>query len=238
MKVIAFSDPHGLLPPIKEGFDLLLLPGDVCPVWNHSRPFQKEWLTTTFAEWVKALPFKNEWSKVVMCAGNHDLCLEGASRDFIAAIEEAAGGRLVYLNEDTYRFEAMEDDGTFVGYNIYATPICKVFGSWAFMREDLDKHYRRIPENIDILISHDAPDINNLGMISMGTYAGENAGNTVLAEYIKKVRPRYALCGHIHSGNHELTEIDGTFYANVSYVNERYVPEHEPLVFEIKKPQD
>lgn len=37
MKVISFSDPHGVLPKIEEPFDLMLICGDICPVDNHYR---------------------------------------------------------------------------------------------------------------------------------------------------------------------------------------------------------
>ncbi len=29
MKIIAFSDPHGILPKIEESFDLMLVGGDI-----------------------------------------------------------------------------------------------------------------------------------------------------------------------------------------------------------------
>ena len=76
MKIIVASDLHGFLPRIEEPFDLLLLPGDLCPVWNHNRTYQWEWLTHEFVDWIKSLPFRDAFSRVVVCAGNHDLCLE------------------------------------------------------------------------------------------------------------------------------------------------------------------
>ena len=103
------------------------------------------------------------------------------------------------------------------------------------MREDLRKYYDLIPEGLDILISHDAAYINDMGMIFMGPYRGENAGNKILAEYVKKVKPALYFCGHIHSGNHRFEEIDGTKCANVSIMNEDYNPSHFPLVFEYTK---
>lgn len=77
MKIIVTSDLHGTLPEIKTEFDLLLICGDICPVWNHDRRYQKEWLNTDFADWIKSLPYKNALSRVVCIAGNHDYFLEG-----------------------------------------------------------------------------------------------------------------------------------------------------------------
>ena len=101
------------------------------------------------------------------------------------------------------------------------------------MRSNLERYYELIPENLDILLSHDAADINDLGLILQGMYRGTNAGNKVLANYVKKRKPKYYFCGHIHSGNHALTDINGTKMANVSIMNEDYEPTHFPLVLDI-----
>lgn len=234
MKVIALSDLHGHLPLIQERFDLMLLAGDVCPVWNHNRHYQENWLKTDFAEWVKSLPFADGMSRVVMCAGNHDFFYESAAKYRIFEVEEACGRRLVYLENSSMIFNGDDEDGIPAQYKIFATPYCKRFGNWAFMRDEdrLRKYYEEIPSDTDILISHDAADINDLGMIRMGTYSGTNAGNTILAEYVKNVKPKYYFCGHIHSGNHEMADIDGIKMANVSIMDENYKPVYSPLIFD------
>ena len=231
MKVIIFSDPHGHLPDIKEQFDLLLLPGDLCPQFNHLRSVQRDWMMNIFAPWIKSLPFKTPWAKVVMCAGNHDFVFESASKKFIKELISATDDRLVYLENSEYDFVYHNDEI----YRIYGTPICKKFGNWAFMRENLDKYYENIPEGLDILLTHDAPDINELGLIKNGKYAGTNAGNVNLASHVQRTKPTYVFCGHIHSGNHKLTEVDGTYLANVSLVNEDDKVAYEPLVMTIDK---
>ena len=231
MKVIATSDLHGILPMIEEEFDLLLIAGDVCPVWCHERQYQWAWLNEDFLNWAKNLPFKDEWSKVVMCPGNHDLILDEVSTTKIKSWTDKSD-RLIYLNNEQYDFEYLTDNGI-EKLKIFGTPYCKVFGNWAFMRENLEKYYDFIPEGLDILISHDAADIDGLGMIKSGMYAGTNAGNTVLADYVEKTKPKYYFCGHIHSGRHEMKEIDGVKSVNVSYVSERYQPENKPFIFEI-----
>ena len=78
-------------------------------------------------------------------------------------------------------------------------------------------------------------DINDIGMILQGMYRGTNAGNKVLADYVKKRKPKYYFCGHIHSGNHMLTDVGGTKMANVSIMDEDYNPVHFPLVLDITK---
>lgn len=233
MKIIVLSDLHGYLP-ILEDFDLLLIGGDVCPVNCHTRQYQEDWLKTDFADWINGLQYRDVFSRVVMIAGNHDMVLENISKkkkqEWLSTIKD---NRLVYLDNEEYTFEYLETELKYV--KIFGCPYCKKFGSWAFMRENLEKYYDPIPEDVDILITHDAADINNLGLIQMGWYKGENAGNKLLAEHVRRVKPEYYFCGHIHSGNHELTEVDGIKMANVSIMDENYHPTHKPLVIDYKE---
>lgn len=105
-------------------------------------------------DWINELPFKNENSKVLWIAGNHEvgwenLGLEGR-RKIAENITEATNRRCIYLEDELYDFN---------GIKVYGTPWCKIFGRWAFMKnnEALNKVYSQIPENIDILLTHDAP---------------------------------------------------------------------------------
>lgn len=233
LTVIASSDFHGTLPEINNPFDLFLICGDVCPVWNHNRKFQQEWLDNEFVEWINNLPFKNEWSKVIMVFGNHDFIGESMSKKQMQEFESKTMNRVVVLKNDTYEFDY--DDGKFL--HVFGTPYCKIFGNWAFMRSNdyLDEKYGMCPEGVDIFISHDSPSTNNLGTIQEGWSSGTDAGNVILSKHIERVKPKYFFSGHIHSGNHEFTEYDGTKMANVSYLNERYNPVFEPLIFEIEE---
>ena len=77
---------------------------------------------------------------------------------------------------------------------------------------------------------------NNLGLIPPNIWHptdSVNAGNKVLAEFIKKAKPKYYFCGHIHDSNHQITEIDGTTMANVSLLNDSYKMVYEPLYLDI-----
>ena len=238
MKVIAMSDLHGILPVVDEKFDLMLLPGDICPVWNHRREFQYNWLLTDFVDWVKLLPFKNEYSKVIFCGGNHDLKLEGISKDEISKILDKAEGRLVYLDNEEYIFEHHFDDGI-IECRIFATPYCKQFGNWAFMRspEALERYYSFIPEGLDFLMSHDSPDFPPIGVITEGTYKGIHAGNPQLAKAILEKKPKWCVFGHIHSGTHNVQVLveEGINLTNVALLNEEYEPAYEKLVIEYQK---
>ena len=243
--LIVFSDPHGKLPAIKEPFDLALIGGDICPAHDHYYDYQRNWLSTTFVEWVMNLPFKNKDSKVIFIGGNHDYYLynepnpnKGGYSSIYTDILKPCEGRLVYLEDDEYIFTKETEDGKFESLKIYGTPWCKTFGRWAFMRDDkkLEQLYSFIPEGLDILLTHDAPDIQGCGKITMGPWAGENAGNKVLAKVIKKAEPKYCFFGHIHSASHSLTKVykKNTYIRCVSILDEEYYPSYTPLTIQIE----
>ena len=243
IKIIAFSDPHGNLPVITEPFDLMLIGGDICPAHDHYNWYQREWLSTTFVKWVQELPFAGPDSKVIFIGGNHDIYLEDEPNpnqgysSIYTDILKPCGGHLIYLEDDEYIFEKVTDNGI-ESLKIYGTPWCKVFGNWAFMRYDekLAQLYDNIPEDLDILLTHDAPDIQGCGKITMGRWAGENAGNKVLAKAIKEKEPKYVFFGHIHTASHALTKVykKNTHIRCVSLLDEEYYPLYEPFKIELE----
>lgn len=245
IKVISFSDPHGELPPITEPFDLLLVGGDVCPAHDHYNAYQRNWLSTTFVSWVKDLPFADQFSRVVFIGGNHDFYLndepnpnKGDYSSIYTDILKPCDGRLVYLEDDEYIFEKANEDGQVETLKIYGTPWCKIFGTWAFMRSDekLAQLYSNIPEGLDILITHDAPGIQGHGKITQGRWAGEDAGNKILAKAVKRAEPKLCLYGHIHSAPHTLTKVrdKDTRIRCISLLDEKYFPSYEPYIFEME----
>ena len=250
IKVIGISDLHGDLPVINEGFDVLLIGGDICPAYKHTYDFQHYWMQQYFVPWVMELPFKDEASKVIFIGGNHDVYLdqepkptdEGYSSIYTDLIHPC-GGRLVYLEDDEYIYESLEGETI----KIYGTPWCKIFGNWWFMRGDnfLKLAFGAIPDDTDILLTHDAPAIPPHGIITQGWYKGEDAGNKVLAEAVEVKAPKYLIYGHIHSsggnigGYHEMTvhyfkEGKPTNICCVSIKDENYDVVYEPLVFSIE----
>lgn len=225
MKIIASSDFHGRMPEIKEPFDLFLIAGDICPVECHGKKFQEDWLHTDFVEWVNSLPYNTPCSKVVMTWGNHDFYGEKCTEADILGIERMCNGRLKILNHEAYDFEYPVSDGI-DSLKIFASPYCSIFGRWAFMKDDetLDKLFHEIPEDIDILVCHDSPNVHGLGDITQGYWKQSGTGDKMLYSQIKRSNPKLFVCGHFHSGNHELIEDEGILMSNVSYINEDYDP--------------
>lgn len=233
MKFLATSDLHGNLPKVETPFDLLMICGDVCPTHDQYYAFQFEWLKNDFVNWIKSLPFKTPFSKVVMTWGNHDFAGERMSRAEMRQLEIETGDRLKILRHDVYEFEFPVSDGI-DSLKIFGTPYCSLFGTWAFMVSDetLEKKFGQIPEDTNIIISHDSPNIYDLGSILEGRHRDRTTGNRILANHIERVKPLIFHSGHFHSGNHMFEEHNGTMLANVSFVNEEYEPFYPFLEYE------
>jgi Icc-related predicted phosphoesterase len=135
MHIVLTSDLHGTLPDIPE-CDLLLIVGDVTPVWNHDRAYQADWLRTRFSTWLNSVPAND----VVWVAGNHDFVLEESKK---------LGAQLPghYLQDSMVEV---------AGLKIWGSPFSNQFGDWAFMGEEyvLGPIWEIIPRDIDILLTH------------------------------------------------------------------------------------
>lgn len=237
LKGFAFSDGHGNLPVITDEFDVLVIAGDITPAqWGFYNPrIQKEWLLDEFKTWVEKLPFKNVWSKVFLVPGNHDCLFENLMEGEKMELERTFNGRVKILIHEEYILTAMDDLMGEREIHIFGTPYCKVFGNWAFMRYDsfLEEKFNEIPENLDILITHDPPTLNGLGKITQGRQKGKEAGNEILAKRLLEIKPKYVFSGHIHSGNHKFEEYEGMLMANVALVDENYDAVNNVLTFYI-----
>ena len=63
---------------------------------------------------------------------------------------------------------------------------------------------------------------------------GADYGCQELADAIAEKKPKYVLCGHVHSGDHtEFITKEGVKVINVSTKNEDYLPVFTPTVIEI-----
>jgi Icc-related predicted phosphoesterase len=211
MKVVATSDLHGQLPAIPP-CDLLLIAGDICPVWDHKVLFQRQWLANNFKTWLLRAPAR----KIIGVWGNHDLIAEKAPH----LLPELPW---TVLTDQLCEFE---------GLRIYGLPWQRRFYNWAFNLDppELDEKYRAIPP-CDIIVSHGPP-------FGLGDYVErdhERTGSHAFLAKIDELRPKLVVFGHIHegAGRYDWQHGRGTTIANVSFINEQYRPAHKPHEFEI-----
>ena len=228
MKICAISDLHGYLPEI-ESCELVLICGDIIPL-NKQDSYRntQKWYSKIFTEWANNLPCE----KVIFIAGNHDLYLQNHD-SLYGNIMFSKTNKITYLVNEEYEY--ISNDGKI--YKIYGTPYCHSFGNWAFMLSDegLIERYKKIPNDVDILITHDQP--YGYGDIILDKDCpwvdGSHIGNIPLRDAILEKQPKYQFNGHLHSCDHSLIKIGETNHYNVSLKNEKYESVYEPLYLEI-----
>ena len=248
LKCVAISDTHGLIPKDLPEGDLLFIAGDISPLdYQGDQTQMLGWFYLEFLPWVESVPFK----KVILVAGNHDFFLQNIHRRLIdhdefghmryswrSAAEvtkklfpgmlKGKYSKLVYLCDSSFNYE---------GRRIYGTPWIRDLSRWAFYldNDSLMEKYKNIPKQCDVIITHMPPKIEGLGEVIQGGCfnTGADYGSPELAEVLKTRDFKYALCGHVHSGQHLPVELDGKKLVNVSLKNEDYKEMYYPFEFEI-----
>lgn len=226
MKILAMSDQHGLFPKIPP-CDLLLVAGDLCPdringVPAHYDPnVQVDWLKGDWYRWRSSQPATH----VIATFGNHDF------GGYVSAERARATGdpfRPLVQKFDANTVFAVDSRADYRGLKIYATPWCISFMHWAFMRDEaeLDEIFARIPEGLDILLTHMPPH-------EQGDSWGHDLGSRSLAKAIKRAKPKVVVCGHIHEGfGHSM--IGETHVYNVALLDDgRYGIARKPTVIDM-----
>jgi Icc-related predicted phosphoesterase len=216
--IVATSDLHGTLPEIPP-CDLLLIAGDVTPVWNHERNFQALWLRREFSNWLNSVPA----DEIVGVGGNHDF-------------ELAESPFLSYDLPWTY----LDNEAVTVsGLKIWGSPLSPTFGNWAFMRDDrgLAEEWAKIPEDVDILMVH-GPPFGHRDVTTFYTKYTKHVGSMSLANrlyYEDFPNLRLIICGHIHEGyGQETVELGDNCFtvANVALSDAKYNPTQVPMEFD------
>ena len=198
---------HGYLPEMVPACDLLLIGGDVTPVWNHDVPFQKKWLKYEFSVWMEKMR-ENGVENIVGIAGNHD---------FIAMRDP---GFMAELPGWTY----LQDEATTVnGLKIWGSPWVTKLTGWAFCTTEdvMSDKVDNMDHDIDIWLTHAPPyGIGDGLAYNKAVHVGSTAIATRLS-YDQWPNLKSVVFGHIHEG-YGYQELNGVDYYNVSYLNEKY----------------
>ena len=230
MKILATSDLHGNLKDLNfEGIDLVLFAGDFMEQKGFGKwrmQDQKKWL------YEKLFPLVEKHANVQFVAipGNHDLCL-----DFrMTSKFKDVNWNIQWPNN----FHLLIDEAVVIGgLKIYGTPWEPVISlCWAYEAEHdkKEKKFSKIPENLDILLTHTPPHIPDSLIDRSLDHGGYEAfGSGELAQAIYEKKPRNVFCGHIHTGLHGGVPFENTMVYNVSRVNENYEIAYEPEIVDI-----
>jgi len=209
MKTVFLSDTHNYEVAVPEG-DLVVHCGDAT-----ERGTIQE--VSKFAEWFGKLPHRHK----LFIAGNHDFLFE--QNPTVARLILKDNG-IAYLEDDYLELE---------GLRIYGTPQQPYFHGWAFNREeeDLMEIYERIPDGLDILITH-CPPRGILDEVAQD-FKLRHIGSYDLLQKVSRAKPKFHCFGHCHVGYGAKSVID-TFYINASICNERQLPVNKPWTFEVE----
>lgn len=231
LKVAAWSDGHGTLPTLSSPADIMIIAGDISPLNIQRNKFEMfHWFTTEFVDYVNNAPV----DKVILVAGNHDFFLEMQTNKDIENLTKATNNKLVYLFDNMY---------TYKGVSFYGCPWCVGPANWPFSPsgnyyspdlEPIHKLYKRIPD-CDVLITHQPPMIDGLGVSNFGNGETREFGSIILTRVIEDHKIKYHFCGHIHTGTHYGVSYNDTILYNVSLKNEQYNDVFDVTYMEIKK---
>lgn len=199
MKLALISDTHGELPDpeLFEDADAIIHAGDIGPDMD-----VKAWIRNVWEPWVGKVE-----APVYATFGNHDFPAKWGMVD-----------NQIYA--DTY--------AVIGGHKIWFSPWSPRFYNWAWMKSEpeLSEIYRKIPDDINIIISHSPPyqccDQN---------IEGEHCGSKALRVRMQELpNLRYLICGHIHEA-YGMKMLGETTILNVASVNERYEPRVDQIVW-------
>ncbi len=208
MKIDCIGCLHGYFPKL-DGGDLLIVTGDLT-----AKDTQDQLLH--FLSWIS----QQEYNKKIWISGNHDGFLEGTK--FIP-IKKLG---MEYLCDSGTEFEGLKIWGSprslwFHGVN----PKCKAFMG---KEKELKKFYDKIPDDIDILITHSPA----FGILDEN-YEGENCGSASLYESIYRINPKILVHSHIHEQGGKQYKFKDTLCINCSIMNEKYKPVNKPITVEL-----
>lgn len=233
---------HGQLNgfEIPEG-DVLCIAGDISPLKiQKNMPEMISWLRKTFIRWVEDLPVE----KVFLVAGNHDFIFENGDykAEAIASLN-ILNSRITYLENASCMYD---------GKLFYGSPYVIGPAGWAFYdsTKKLDIIDETMPRGVDVAIFHQPLEYGGNGrvfqvpdwmigntipshLLLTPEYLHPSYGSVALDNIVEMKKPRLVLTGHVHSGNHNISNLFDTQIANVSVLDEDYKLKYNPFVIDL-----
>ena len=189
MLLVCTSDTHMSHPGVRVAeCDVLVHAGDFTRRGSRAE-------TLEFLDWLAAQPATHK----LLVAGNHDW----AAETHAAWFAEQAGARNISVLSDS--------EITIDGVRFWGSPVTPRFRDMAFNRdrgEAIRSHWRKIPDGVDVLVTHGPPR-----GIGDRMFLGAHVGCEDLREELSRVRPRLHVFGHIHEafGEHAASELPTQF---------------------------
>lgn len=215
MRIVAISDTHSLHNQLEiPKCDLLIHAGDFSGWGKYEDVY-------FINKWFGELKEKGIAKEIILIGGNHDGWLE----QFPALAKEELKN-CTYLNEESYEYG---------GFKIFGSPYSPEFNNWHFMAtrgKEIARHWKKIPENTQILIVHSPP----YGILDTVEGNGIHLGCEELKKRVDKLKDlKLSVFGHIHTGGYtnNSVEINGVKFVNASVLNEEYEVVFKPIVVDL-----
>ncbi len=206
MRIVCIGDTHELhrelvVPP----GDLLIHAGDF--TFYSKRP----WMYRHFDLWLGELPHRHK----IIIPGNHEYLLEEPR-------ERSAISNATLLLDSGVEVEGMK---------IWGSPVTPLYGGAFGMSRAADRkrHWARIPEGLDILITHGPPS----GILDHGPRSERHEGCPELREAVLQASPRLHVFGHVHAGYGTLRTPD-TIFVNASLFGDSGSLDRKPIVIDLQ----
>ncbi|KAH7309593.1 Metallo-dependent phosphatase-like protein [Stachybotrys elegans] len=205
-RIVCISDTHNCTVNLPEG-DVLIHAGDLTNQGSYSE-------LSRAVKWLESTKFE---AKIVI-AGNHDVTLDKdfyaehgsyfhnqdpqSSADCLSLL--ASSSSITYLCHSSATVRLSSPDGPHTIFTIFGSPYSPRHGLWAFYYDapttisnhsELTNLWGSIPLDTDIVVTH----------TPARTHCDETderraTGCEALRRALWRVRPRLAVCGHIHDG--------------------------------------
>ncbi len=205
MKITAISDQHGYYPRLTGG-DLLIVAGDCT-----AKDQELEW--DEFFTWLVA----QKYEKKVLIPGNHDGMLTQKNK---------------YID---WNVDVLIDEGTeYQGLKIWGSPWTKLFlginpecAHFTFPEHPVNvekMHWKKIPFETDILITHMPPYeiLDRVGTKKKGI----SCGSVDLRRRVYEIQPKLHVFGHLHAQGGQISrnpkDFPSTTFANCAVTDEHY----------------
>ena len=215
---------HGLiLMSDLPGGDILIHAGDIMNSGYNKNDIHD------FLYWFGSL---KQYDAKIFIAGNHDRMFENHPEEVREWIDKYKD--VDYLQDEQLTLYGDGPNGDMPENNIriYGSPWQPEFYNWAFNLQrngiELAGKWEAIPDNTDILVTH-GPSFGTLDTVAGRQH--DNLGCELLAERIKRLKPKIHVCGHIHSG-YGYQFKDGTHFFNAAVLDESYKYTQKPITFD------
>ncbi|KAJ6442181.1 glycoside hydrolase [Purpureocillium lavendulum] len=206
-RFVCISDTHNYTVSLPKG-DVLIHAGDITNQGSHSE-------LSKAVKWLEAADFE---AKIVI-AGNHDITLDAefysqhghsfhnqtpqSSESCISLLTSSPS--ITYLAHTSATVRLTSPDGPRTTFKVFGSPHAPRHGLWAFYY-DADTPaaaalWDAVPPDADVVVTHTPPrGHRDATKPSTPAAKGPAAGCEALRRALWRVRPRLAVCGHIHDG--------------------------------------